>query len=379
MSGVKTVSVPRAPQELGRFSVSNVDTTKMRAGGYILTSQIQAANSYMIIVDRDGDIVWYYKAPSGFSIPTTKPGRDGTSLLFTQNGSDEKTDVSSIQRIAIDGSRITSTRALLGHHSFVELPDNRFAWIGLDLRKDVTAVLEDGSEGQLYLAGDVIYEIGEGATDSDTPTEIFNYFDDWGQPYWMCRHFDAKAYQTDAQDWTHANSLMYLDDSDDLFIMSKNLDHLLRIDRSTGAIVWQIGGRESDFTASSDADWWSHGHMSYLYEGGFIVFDNGYHHDPVRSRVMAYTWDDATHQIDVDFKYSDTKGRFIQLLGDGRWLDNGDYLTSWTSAGILSELTPDGQVVWKAVTDVGTAVGRVTYLDDLYTLAKGEMHAGETH
>ncbi|NOY25776.1 MAG: hypothetical protein GXP62_07865 [Oligoflexia bacterium] len=367
-SGDVTVDLDPAPADLSRFSLTIDERDLQRPGGYILTSQLQASDNFMVIIDRDGDVVWYYRAPAGLSVPTPKPARDGVSLLFNVNDKNQIEDVGRIIRVAMDGSYTTETRTLTGHHAFVELPDNRFAWIGLDQRTVPATWRKDGDSTQditgqdWYLTGDVIYEIDEGATDADTPTEIFNFFDDYPvDPYWMCQHASAYEYGLDSFDWTHSNSLMYVDSQDDLYLMSKNLDSLFRIDRSTGDIVWRIGdslrGAEfddvSDFTTPTEGSWWSHGHMSQLWDGGMVVFDNGYHHDPTTSRVMAYSWDEDTKKLTVDWQYKDPQGRFIQLLGDGRWLDNGNYLTAWTSSGIVSEITPDGQVVWQVELEVG--------------------------
>lgn len=363
-SGVGLAELPVPPETIGRFALTVADS-RARPGGYVLTSLLQTADSWMIILDREGDIVWYYPATDGYSIPTTQPGRDGRSLLFTQNSIEQDQDISNILRVSIDGSETTTTRTVLGHHSFTELPDNRFAWLSLDLR----TVEVDGTDE--YLAGDTVLEIQEGATDADSPTEVFNYFDDWGQPTRMCSHFDAEAFQTGAKDWTHANSLMYVESQDDLYLMAKNYDHVLRIDRSTGTLVEELGGPNSDYEGEQAA-WWSHAHMSHLWEGGMVVFDNGYHHSPTVSRVMGYSWDQAAGTITADFQYTDPNGQFIQLLGDGRLLDNGNVLTSWTSLGIIKEHASDGTVVWQIESELGTAVGRVTMLEDLYTLSRGE-------
>lgn len=114
--------------------------------------------------------------------------------------------------------------------------------------------------------------------------------------------------------------------------------------------------------------------MSHLWDGGMVVFDNGYHHDQSVSRVVAYSWDEGDNSLAVDWQFTDPESRFIQLLGDGRWLDNGNYLTAWTSAGIIAEVTPKGEIVWQVELEVGTGVGRVTMLDNLYDLTRAEMH-----
>ena len=56
----------------------------------------------------------------------------------------------------------------------------------------------------------------------------------------------------------------------------------------------------------------------------------------------------------------------VEFLGDARKLPNGNYLVSWTTAGMITELTPDNEIVWSVVADLGTALTRITYIEDIY-------------
>jgi len=106
--------------------------------------------------------------------------------------------------------------------------------------------------------------------------------------------------------------------------------------------------------------------MSHFWGDGFLVFDNGYHHEPAHSRVVEYAFDADAGIVEQVWEYWDPMGRFIPLLGDARRLPNGNTLTSWTQAGMLVELTPEGDEVWRIEADVGTMMGRVSYLEELY-------------
>ncbi len=86
------------------------------------------------------------------------------------------------------------------------------------------------------------------------------------------------------------------------------------------------------------------------------------------SRASHYTIDESNMTVKRVWSYQDPNDNFIELLGDVRILPNGNYLVSWTSIGLVNEITPDGQVVWEIGTAVGSAIGRVHYLPDLYDL-----------
>jgi hypothetical protein len=73
-----------------------------------------------------------------------------------------------------------------------------------------------------------------------------------------------------------------------------------------------------------------------------------------------------------EWEYADPDGRYVEFLGDARKLPNGNYLISWTTAGMITEITPEYEVVWSAVADLGTALTRITYIDDIYDFKSAE-------
>ena len=199
---------------------------------------------------------------------------------------------------------------------------------------------------------------------------VFDFFEDWDEPFSLdCQHQRAPHYVfADSFDYSHCNSLMY-DESDDTWLMMcKNLDALFKIDRATGQIIWRAGeGGDFAITGDSEYNAWSHGHMSHFWGDGMVVFDNGYHHD-TKSRVVEYAVDQDARTLELVWSYDDPEGRFVPLLGDGRKLPSGNVLPSWTSLGILKEITRDGDVVWEAEADLGEGLGRVRWIEDLYEL-----------
>lgn len=362
-SAPTTLTLPPPPAALARFQISQHDSARAAPGGFVLTTLMQQNAGYVVIIDRDGDYVWYYAVEDALISPGAKLNPRNQSILYSQYDIMQRSDVGGVRRVSLDGRETVLTRTPLGHHDFTQLPDGTIAWLGMDLRD----VVIDGED--LYVGGDTILEAPEGSGDDAVPTTVFAFYDDYvAEPWIQCSHFWGEVFETGAYDWTHANSLMYDSAADSYWMMSKNLNSLHEISRQTGAQVRQIGGLYSDYAVAHRDDAWIHGHMAHRWEGGFMVFDNGYHRDPDHSRVVEYAIDEGTQTYAATFSYDDPDGRFIPLLGDAQKLDTS-YMTSWSAAGMLIELAPNGDTVWRAETEVGTALGRATYIADLYDLS----------
>ena len=356
----QTISLEPPPEDLPQFNVSCPEFSADDPEGFILTSTLGVDNGWAVIVDRDGDPVWFHKADGALSITTTVVGRDQKSILHSQYDVQQRTDLGGTVRINLADPEPKLTATRLAHHDFVELPDDRIGWIQLELG-------EASIDGETVpIASDRIVEMDEGSSDAESV--IFSFLEDYEEPYPTCEHFYADAYGTGAFDWTHANSLMYDDEDDAYFLMSKNLDALFKIDRSSGSLVWQLGGDDTTLQRIGEGSDFHHAHMSHRWDGGILVFDNGYHKSPAQSRVVEYAIDENLGTYEQVWEYPDPSGRFVQLLGDAQRLPDGNTLISWSTAGLITEVNSSGDVVWQAETELGFSTGRVSWLRDLYRL-----------
>ncbi len=365
-SEVGSVQLAGLPPEFPDLTFSEYDEDRVQEGGYIITSLIAASDtSWLAIFDRDGDVVWYLETEPGHAVGTVIPSLDGKSLISVYNDLYQVTDISGTLRVSMDGSEQIVTRNVLGHHDFAELPDGNIAWLSMEVRE-----VEVEGEVMSVLA-DTIEEAPEGFDQEVGFTHIFSYFDDYYPVYVPCEHFYAQLYGLEANDWSHANSLMYNEEDDAFYVLTKNLDALTKVDRQTGEIIWELGGKHNQFTViGGEEELWSHGHMSQIWDGGFVIFDNGYHHyeEDNYSRVVEYALDEENMTIEKVWEFNDPSSPLILRLGDGMRLRDGNYLTSWTTSGVLQEFTPEGDVVWKAETSLGFQIGRVTWVENLYKL-----------
>lgn len=356
-----SVELDPPPAELPLLTVSDYDPTAAAPGGYVLTALIQPYTSWIAIFDRDGDYVWYRKVEDSLSITQVKFEPKHNGLSFMEVDILGLTDQGKIRRFSLDGTEEATTRTVMGHHDYVELPDGTMAWPSYDFR---TMEVEGEEMG---VVGDMILELEEGGTDEDTPAVAFAIMDQMAV-YPPCYHFWEEVFQTGYNDFSHVNSLFY-DETRDVFLaLARNLDALLVIDASSGEILQHIGGDFADIATEDPADMWSHPHLSHMWDGGFVLFDNGLHHDPSFSRIVEYKLDLDAGALELVWEWSDPEGLLNLIYGDAQKL--GDtYLTVWSEFGRIEEVSADGTVVWRVETEIGTAIGRSTWTDDLYDLS----------
>lgn len=368
----QSVVTPAPPSYLPVNTVSNVEAGSLAADGYVLSAMINWQDSIPVIVNGEGQYVWWFEPPSGSLIVTTKLSRDGKSVLFATYDIDWQQDVGTIWRVSLDGKTVTETRALLAHHDFLENDDGTFTFFGYEYR----------DFGQTSWASDVLRRVPEGTTNADDAVVEFSWFDSYPVEPWVADPLQDNVSLGNADyEWTHSNSLMVNGDGH-TYLMSKFLDVILKVD-ADGNIVWEMGGAYSDFTnpdgsevwtSLSDHDLWSHAHMSHFWTDGFAVFDNGYYRNDgsERSRAVEYTFDESTLQVEEVWSYEEPNDGFTKLMGDVRKLDD-TYLINWSSLSYVSEVDALGEIVWMLDLDDTDGSGnkaimsRITYLDDLYS------------
>ena len=374
-SAVGTVTLPPVPQGMPGVEVVTSDPARSAlAHGYVLTSVMTTEGSWIVILDGEGDYVWYRPAAPDTLVTTSRPGLDGVSVLWGSYDNQQQDDIGIVERWRLDGTSHTTTRTLMAHHDFYEHVDGTLAWTSYVFQQ----------QGPVLIASDAIREAPEGTADP-IDQQVFSWFDDYGHdPFIPSPTAEGSTIPYEgqlAQEWTHSNSLMYDPDAGAYFLMSKFMDALVKIDRATGAVLWQINGLYGSFTdpsgaapwrAYDDTDLWSHAHMSHLWDGGAMIFDNGYHYTPEHSGAIEIAFDEATGTVETVWRYDEPDGNFTPLMGDVRWITETDtVLIGWSDIAVISEVTHDDrqEEVWRLEpTSIGHIYGRMHYLADLYDL-----------
>jgi len=162
-------------------------------------------------------------------------------------------------------------------------------------------------------------------------------------------HMEPDAYPITSpsdsrSEWTHGNGIAELPDGN-ILLSFRNISTVVRIDRRTGAIQWQLGAPPLSG---------QHAPMP-LANGNILLFDNG----PFRVDTGAQPFSRALEinptTGEVVWKYQDGTGPgsnhffFSSRVSNAQRLPNGNTLINEGLYGRFFEVTTEGDVVWEYV------------------------------
>jgi len=243
-------------------------------------------------------------------------------------------------------------------HDIVQLPNGHFLIIGTERRYvNMAEIVEGGSENAL-IDDNIIFEIDHNqniyfrwscldSIDILQSTEDIRLTDNHIDPY-------------------HINSL-FVDADGNIITSIRHLDQVVKINRTSGSIMWRMGGtksRRNDFTFINDTynsfTGFSHQHHAQrLSSGNIILFDNGNLKNPPYSRVVEYEIDETARTLTKVWEYTHNYNIYNYAKGSVTRLENGNTLIGWgisngtTQPYLLTEVKPDGTIALELEGDGG--------------------------
>lgn len=375
-SALQTYTVPE-PSRLPPLTISTSLDGAELPNGYImaaastgLSAGAQALTTIGIWRASDGQPVWWLDLQTG--LVTVSPSLSPSEPVVIFDAYHAQADATPEgHRIRLDGSVWSSDALQQGHHAAIETLPGTWAWLAMRATTQ--------SDGRTDLT-DLVMQAPVG--DTSVPDVVLDHSDDifGGVAPATCVHNALPSNLTpvpDVYEWVHSNSLVYSPDSDALYVYGRFVDALWKIDRSTGALQWQLGGPNGDFTdpdglplwtEAADSRPWSHAHMTDVWDGGALLFDNGDHYSPRASGVVEVAWDEASRTAWEVWRYDSPSDEFMFVLGDARRLPGDHVLISWTEDGRFEEVDRDGVLQWQATLPGALQVSRVRYIEDLYSV-----------
>lgn len=296
-----------------------------------------------IVVDGLGNIVWYHVDDSGLDVYRARMQVGGDGIIYNAASvSGDPADNSRLIKVSWDGGTVEEVAVPLLAHDFVELDDGSIVAIVVEYGKD---------DAGAVVRGDSLVEILPDG--SQTPI--------WSA--WDCFDPDVEIGDDPELGWTFANALDY-DATEDAFLLSlRNFSSIIQIDRASGSCDWGLGGEAG--TLDIDGDSFLHEHQFDRTETGIVVFDNSGAGGNA-SRAIEYTLDlDADTATEV-WSYKPVPSIYSFVLGDVHRYDDGDTLVTFSVAGELNRVTPEGDAEWVLNTELSYALGFVDPQDDLY-------------
>ena len=149
-------------------------------------------------------------------------------------------------------------------------------------------------------------------------------------------------------DYVHSNAIE-LDADSNIILSSRHLDEITKIDRSTGNIIWRMGGKNNQFTFVNDTIGYSHQHaIRRIANGDFTMFDNGNFHNPPFSRALEYQVDQVHKIATLVWQYRNNPDYVSGAMGYVQRLPNGNTFIGWGDCNVaVTEVTSNGTKVYE--------------------------------
>ncbi|WP_427016971.1 arylsulfotransferase family protein [Pseudarthrobacter sp. P1] len=154
----------------------------------------------------------------------------------------------------------------------------------------------------------------------------------------------------------HVNSVD--EDGGTLLVSARHTHTLYLLDRSTGALLWRLGGKRSDFAVAANAAFaWQHDARRRS-ATEISLFDSHYSQGSTgTSRGLFLSIDEAARTAGLKAEYANA-GHRGNAEGNVQLLPNGNILVGWGADPAATEFTPDGTAIYETV-GLGNASYRV--------------------
>jgi hypothetical protein len=352
-SPLRSYQPRKLPDDLPRYSIS---MRRNPSRGYVMlgVTRSTAGPSYALIIDNDGNPVWYRKF-DGAVVDFQRQSPNRYTVCSSVNGSPQ-------QFVEVTGSgRITRTYAAAttpetGPHE-LRLVGNGYVLFGVEYRMlDLTSF---GGPASARVKGITVEYIRP-----PTAPLVWNTFD----------HFSVTDGASDislndqtVNPW-HGNAID-VDTDGHLLVSFRNMDTIAKIHAETGEVLWRLGGKKNQFTFVGDPlNGFSHQHgIRRLPNGHIILFDNGNLHTPPSSRAVEYSLDENTKVATLVWEYRPNPPLFGFALGFAQRLPNGNTLICFGTAQKVIEVDQQGTKQWELTMEESDRfVYRAFRIDSLY-------------
>ena len=168
-----------------------------------------------------------------------------------------------------------------------------------------------------------------------------------------------QAYLELHYDWTHVNAVIFDEDESAIYISTRNLSRITKIDYPSGEIIWNMGHQmaSGDVDMGTDIGFSFQHSLQRLDNGNILTFDNGNlspefrgTEEPVsRAIEIEVTESGSNYSAELAWSYELPNDLFSFASGNTHKLQNGNVLITTVGGGGTSlEVTTEGDIVWEA-------------------------------
>ncbi len=331
-------------------------------------------NNYIYKVDTDGNVVFFKKVDGADKVSggmdfkrTEVDGKVYYSYLSANTPADKAylsgvgygrsyatvldENYNEIDRVLylLEGDDISSGDPL-ENHQFTILGEGHYLISGY-VGKRVNNFPDDVPHSQLgaRVVACIIQEIKDG--------EVVWEWDSTDYPELYAMSVESNDFFNETcawADYAHFNAIT-IDPKDNNFICSfRNLDAVLKLDRTTGEILWVLGGKGDQFGLTEEQKFSRQHDIRVAADGGFTLFNNGNFDATAQegqTNIMKFYLDEANRKV-TGFKKYEVENSFSNAMGSAQELEEGHYVICWgsrvTESPMFSEIDFDaGEVLFE--------------------------------
>ncbi|MBD0293591.1 MAG: aryl-sulfate sulfotransferase [Flavisolibacter sp.] len=285
----------------------------------------QANNFQRWVVN--GKIIYSYHEhiPSMYHIPNvnTLPGE----VVLLDTGLNE---IKRIRTLPYESASLTSDA--LDLHDFILINENHYLVMSYYEKavNNIPAALKPVQNAKI--AAPIIQEIKDGVAVWEWDGSDF--------PEFYQNSVEGNKFNDGSQtdDYMHINS-MFIDPTDGNLICSfRNLDQVVKIQRTTGNILWRLGGANSDFVLTSEQKFYRQHHATLADDNKtLLIFDNGLKGVRDYSRIIEFGLDEVNKTVKNFTSFNLPGNSFSEFMGSVQ--KRGDtYFIGQGSDPVVSEV-----------------------------------------
>jgi hypothetical protein len=304
---------------------------------FVDTRGTDATNRGPLIYDQNGDPVWYSNVPTGTRNVHPVNWFGENALVWF----DDATNAWVVANSAYRQIATFKANGYVTDHHDVEVTPWGTALIviynsvdGID-----TSPYEGGQVGDTVVDG-VLQEI-----DVRTGAVLFEWHSLAPAPNGIGLDEHVRSYAING-DYVHINSATF-DTDGNILVSARHLSAVFKVNRSTGAVMWRLGGKKSDFSFVGDpgnGPSWPHDARRRA-DGAITVFDNGVGRPTQYSRGAAWEVDMPTKTATLVGQWRKSPDVYTPIIGSNREQANGNVLVSYGVASTATEWRGD-TIVW---------------------------------
>lgn len=295
-------------------------------------AQSTISDWWFVIIDEDGQVVWYWQTASPPQAATRLPNGN---FVFQDGPLGGLTEVSPEGRVVAQLPQPGGGVERIHHDVIVTASGT---------------VLFLATAGRTYL--DTLWmgeEIWEWDPARGVETRRWTVFD-------FMSPLTDRGSRSRPDDWLHANSISF-GPRGNILVSFHFLDQIISISPDYKALEWRLGGPGSSFSLGPEAVFSGQHTATEVQPGRVLMFDNGFARaDGGRySRALELELNFTTSTAQRVWEFRPRPDNYSRFISSARRLDNGNTVVAFgASAGALGstgpievyEVTPSNRVIW---------------------------------